>query len=366
MTTSSATQSVRRRSVNRATISAKPLATSLNPYASIPRTANPFPAPQPPPASYFYDRNSRCSFTHLRPEHLPCASHLLWNLAVEQQLGKTALGAGSPMSARTSSHQFNPSDINPIYNSTVARTSATACLLLGNQRCRTTPTRSRPRDTGGNANYHSLQASLQKRVRHGLTGISQLHLVQGDRQHRLRRVGATAVVPGNSYVLPIYEPNYKRLDHGPSDFDHRNVISISYVWALPKFKEANAAAALRPQRMADQRHLSSPAAAIRSQSPEPMSSGTGLNRDRAIWNGQNPYGGNACADHGTPAEVYLNTSELLDQPELHRQLPLSYGNIVKGSFVGPRLPNLGCERHALLPDPRGDCSSSSARSSSTF
>ncbi len=33
---------------------------------------------------------------------------------------------------------------------------------------------------------------------------------------------------------PIYDTNFKRLDHGPSDFDHRNVVSISYVYAVPK------------------------------------------------------------------------------------------------------------------------------------
>jgi hypothetical protein len=38
---------------------------------------------------------------------------------------------------------------------------------------------------------------------------------------------ATAVVTGQSYVLPTYLPNYKRLDYGPTEFDHRNVVSIS-------------------------------------------------------------------------------------------------------------------------------------------
>ncbi len=41
---------------------------------------------------------------------------------------------------------------------------------------------------------------------------------------------------GDIFVLPVYMPDFKRLDYGPSVFDHRNNISLSYVWDFPKYK----------------------------------------------------------------------------------------------------------------------------------
>jgi hypothetical protein len=55
---------------------------------------------------------------------------------------------------------------------------------------------------------------------------------------------ATSIAAGNSYVYPIYVPNFKSLDYGPADFDHRNIVSMSYVYAVPKFLN-NAPAAAR-------------------------------------------------------------------------------------------------------------------------
>ena len=46
---------------------------------------------------------------------------------------------------------------------------------------------------------------------------------------------------GESLSEALAYPNYKRLDHGASDFDHRNVLSITYVWLLPKTREGSAA-----------------------------------------------------------------------------------------------------------------------------
>jgi len=63
--------------------------------------------------------------------------------------------------------------------------------------------------------------------------------------------------------------------------------------------------------------------------------GTNLNRDRAIWNGKNPYGGAACGST-TPCKSYLNPVNFSTNPAYTVSVPLSYGNIVKGSFVGPQ------------------------------
>ncbi len=45
---------------------------------------------------------------------------------------------------------------------------------------------------------------------------------------------ATSIGNNNSFVYPIYLANFKQLDYGPADFDHRNVVAISYVYTIPK------------------------------------------------------------------------------------------------------------------------------------
>jgi len=65
-------------------------------------------------------------------------------------------------------------------------------------------------------------------------------------------------------------------------------------------------------------------------------SGTNLNRERAVWNGQNPYGGTACGVVSTACKSYLDPTKFSTNPSYTVNLPLSYGNVVKGSFVGPQ------------------------------
>lgn len=143
------------------------------------------------------------------------------------------------------------------------------------------------------------------------------------------------MVPGSSYVLPIYEPNYKRLDRGPSDYDHRNVLTISYVWALPQFTGQS----WLVRSLLNQWQLNG-IFTFRSGDPLTITGanvdGTNLNRDRAVWNGQNPYGGNACGGATSACKSYLNPASFSQNPSYKVNLPLSYGNIVKGSFVGPQ------------------------------
>ena len=45
---------------------------------------------------------------------------------------------------------------------------------------------------------------------------------------------ATSIGNNNSFVYPITAANFKSLDYGPADFDHRNVTALSYVYAVPK------------------------------------------------------------------------------------------------------------------------------------
>jgi hypothetical protein len=306
------------------------LANFSNPYASI-TGGNPFPAPQPPSPSYFSLANyQNSSFSTFNPNTFRLAETNSFNLTLEQQLQKT-LSVRIAYVGSTSFHQINPTDINPTWNQGPnlgkrVYYSATNTQNYTNQIATV--------DTGGIANYNSLQASLQKRVSNGLTAFLNYTWSKAIDNNAFGS-SVTAVVPGSSYVLPIYEPNYKRLDHGASDYDHRNVLTMSYVWVLPKFNGGNAA-----ERYAINGWQTNGILTMRSGNPLTVSGanvdGTNLNRDRAVWNGQNPYGGNACTGATTACRSYLNTANFSQNPGFATNLALTYGNIVKGSFVGPR------------------------------
>ncbi|WP_213807022.1 carboxypeptidase regulatory-like domain-containing protein [Granulicella sp. dw_53] len=325
------------------TYAAASLGNFSNPYANIPG-GNVFPAPQPPPANYFTTANyQNSSFTTFNPNTFRIPVTYSWNLAVEQQLSNT-ISSRIAYVASKSSHQINPTDINPIYNQgpNVGQRVFASTNNVQNytQQIATV-------DTGGNATYHSLQASLQKRVTNGLTGFLNYTWSKAIDDNAFGS-SVTAVVPGSSYVLPVYERDYKRLDRGPSDYDHRNVIAISYVWLLPKMTNGNSIV-----RYVANNWQTNGIFQLRSGDPLTVTganvSGTGVNRDRAIWNGQNPYGGNACASVSASCKSFLNPASFSQNPAATVNVPLSYGNIVKGSFVGPRFTSWDVSLMRLFP-----------------
>lgn len=303
-----------------------------DPYANIPG-GNIFPAPQPPPASFFTTANyQNTSFSTFDPDTFRVPVTYSLNLAVEQQL-TPAMSSRIAYVGSISSHQINPTDINPVFNQgpNVGRRLYFSTNNIQNytQQIATT-------DTGGNARYHSLQASLQRRVSAGLTAFVNYTWSKATDNNPFGAQGVTAVVPGNGYVLPIYENDYKRLDRGPSDYDHRNVLTVSYVWMLPKMHTGNAGL-----RYLVNGWQTNGIYAFRSGNPLTVSGNANNsnslgNRDRAVWNGQNPYGGTACAGVTASCKSFLNPANFSTNPSSTVNLPLSYGNVVKGSFVGPR------------------------------
>jgi hypothetical protein len=156
----------------------------------------------------------------------------------------------------------------------------------------------------------------------------------------------TSAGAGNSYVLPVYEPNYKRLDHGASDFDHRNVISASYVWSLPTLKEGP-----RPVRYILNGWETTGLVQTRTGDPLTITSGgnnsgTSLGRDRAVYSGAQPYGNSACTAVTTPpCKSYLNPAAFTVNPTYATNPALAYGNVIKNSFVGPRYTDWDAALH---------------------
>ena len=306
------------------------LASFANPYASI-AGGNPFPAPQPPPASFFTLGNYQSqSYATFNPATFRVPVSYSANLTVEQQFASTLSGRLAYVGSR-SLHQYVPADINPIYNQGPAINTRVYASTTAVQNY---PNPIATVDTGGNAIYHSLQASLKNQMGKGLT-LFLNYTWSKALDNFPYGATATAVVPGSSYALPVYQTNYKSLDTGPSDYDHRNVFTASYVWKLPSLTHGNAAF-----RYAVNGWQTNGIVSARSGDALTVTgagnSGTGLGRERGVWNGKNPYGSSACTGITTACKPYLNPANFSTNPSYTVNLPLSYGNIVKGSFVGPR------------------------------
>jgi hypothetical protein len=138
------------------------------------------------------------------------------------------------------------------------------------------------------------------------------------------------VASNNSFVYPIYVPNFRALDHGPADFDHRNVISASFVYTEPKVLSAVPAVGRYLLNGWEMTGI------VQFRSGDPLTvfsstannSGSGQQRDRAVLEG-NPNGGAACKA-GTHCKSYLNPASFANNA------PGTYGDTTKGEFVGPQ------------------------------
>ncbi len=141
-------------------------------------------------------------------------------------------------------------------------------------------------NTGGNTNYNALQASLEQRMRYGLT-LSFNYTWSKALDNMPYNQAATSIGANNSFVYPITVPNFKALDYGPSDFDHRNIVSLSYVYTVPKFMQSAPAVARYVMNGWETTGL------FQFRSGDPLTilsssannSGSGQQRDRAVQKG---------------------------------------------------------------------------------
>jgi hypothetical protein len=312
-----------------------------DPYGTY-GTTNPFPAPQPPPSTAAIPPQAFLTYDPFHSFHTPLV--YAWNLAVEQQLS-TGLLARIAYVGTHISHQWTPVEINPVLNADAVPTTNTnqynrrrynpASLYTGSN-CTANNCYSQPiteANMGMNGIYHSLQMSLEQRMHNGLTLLAN-YTWSKSLDNAPYNLGATAIASGNSYVLPIYEPNFKRLDYGPSDFDHRHVVSISAVYTEPKVMK-DAPSGLR--YLVNGWQLSG---LFQSRSGDPLTvmasnsnlDGSAQNRDRAVVTSA-AYGGSAC-----PATAHCKN--WLNPASFANPAAGAYGSVVKGSFLGPRYTDM--------------------------
>lgn len=312
---------------NNAWIGSTPFTTSVdiiqgdgsfsNPYGS---TRNPFPAAFPP------DKNQQFILPFAVITFDPSGKFQVpltyaWNLAVEQQLTSNISSRLAYVGSH-SSHVFTSPELNPARYIPGSSASTNARRLYRNY------TTISETNMGGNSTYHSLQATLQTRMRHGMsllfnyTWSKSLDTVPNG-------AAVTSAGAGQSYSLPIYLPNYKRLDIGPSDFDHRNVLTASYVWQFPKLNGFSA-----PVRAIVNGWQTTGLVSIHTGDALTVYLGkdnslTGLNRDMPLLVG-NPYQKGACASVTARCKDWL-------APAAFAAAPVGQdGNLRKNSLVGPR------------------------------
>jgi hypothetical protein len=307
-----------------------------NPYPSF-GTPNPFPAPQPPPNTSAIPPQAFLTYDPYRGFQTPI--EYSWNLALEQQVTHSLLTRLAYVGGHAS-HQWSPVELNPTLNAdAVAITdpnynhrvyNKVGCISCYSQ----TITEA---NMGSNASYNSLQVSAEQRMTTGLTFLANYTWSKA-LDNAPYNQSSTAIANNNSYALPIYEPNFKRLDHGPSDFDHRNVASISFVYMLPKVMR-DAPGALRYaingwQASGLFQTLSGdPLTVIASAS---NSSNSSQLRDRAVFLRGNAYGGSNCPPTAH-CKNWLNATRFSANVQPPSPgTPVNYGNVAKGSFVGPR------------------------------
>jgi hypothetical protein len=297
-----------------------------NPYAG---GTDPFPAPTVPSASTAFPNPTQAiTFDPSGNYKIPVT--YAYNLTVEQQLTPTLISRLAYVGSH-SSHLFVALEENPaVYipgssASTNARRNFTGFSTISEA------------SMSANTGYNSLQATLEKRFSQGFSILANY---TWSKSLDTLPAGAKVTGPssGSSYAMPLYtanltyNPAYKSLDIGPSDFDHRHRFVVSYVWHLPTTKQFGGAAG---RFVLNGWQLNG---VIQAQTGDALTltagkdqSMTGIGHDHAqLTRTAAPYGAGACAAGNGKCVNYFNPTAFA-LPDLG-----TFGNTTKGEFTGPK------------------------------
>jgi hypothetical protein len=205
----------------------------------------------------------------------------------------------------------------------------------------------------GAAHYNSLQATLQKRMSHGLQLMANYTWSKSydDMPQATRDSNTEDLNAGESYVYPLYPsnatnipaaaivPDIKALDRGLSDIDHPQVFSISYEWQLPKLRTGFFLLRALVNDWQSSGVIQSHSGDALTEWTGTDNSSTGLTQDRAQRNFSLPAylisknGGGDCAA-GKICESWLNPAAF--SVPANTGAGTGFGNVVKDSLRGPR------------------------------
>jgi hypothetical protein len=215
----------------------------------------------------------------------------------------------------------------------------------------------------GSVKFNSLQVTVEKKMSHGLSMLANYTWSKSlDDMPQATRVGNQEDLnPGASYVYPLYPSNLsvpsslltnapnatwrptdiKALDRGRSDIDKPHVISVSYVYDLPKMHNGNSIVKYvvngwRTSGLIQHRSGDSLTAYMGSDI-----SATGLSQDRAVRDFTKPaYARQSGTGDCAAGKLCVNWfNNLAFSTPANTGAGTGFGNVVKGSLRGPGYTN---------------------------
>jgi hypothetical protein len=176
----------------------------------------------------------------------------------------------------------------------------------------------------GSAQYHSLQASLNKRLAKGFTVTANYTYSKSIDDMGTGLAGNIGQV---AQVQPFYMPGYNSGLRGPSDFDHTHRFVASYLWNLPFTRKTSGfvGKVLGGWELngIQQYQTGTPMTVISGKD----NSLTALGGDRAILTGQTI----ARPDGSDPVRKWFNTAAFAVNPIG------TFGTLGKGTLRGPKM-----------------------------
>ncbi len=330
-----------------------------NPYCTGCATGsvpNPFPYSLPLPANYVFPRPLQLN------EYDPSGNFRIpvtdsYNLTLEQQL-TSQMAMRLAYVGSISRHQFVSLEINPSVNNgsglspdqrrpynTAPRVGP--CTTAAG--CQANYTQIVEASMSGSGNYNSLQATLEKRFSNGFSLLVNYTWSKAldDLPYQLGVSNTEDLNPGESYVYPTYPAgasswypsDYKALDRGPSDFDHPNALSLSYVYQLPRLGHGESV--LRSivngwRTTGIIQHRSGDSLTATAGKDVSL---TGLNQDRAQLSGTAPIYSNASGKGncpaGKPCVNWLTPADFSLPVNAGPNTGTGFGNVTKGFIRGP-------------------------------
>ena len=321
--------------------------------------ANPFPFTLPFPSSQVFPNG------FLVDEYDPSGNFSVpvtyaFNLTLERQITSSWAMRVAYAGSR-SRHQFVNLELNPSVNtgsglSTNQRRVYNTAPIVGpctsGTGCKTSYAQIVEAAMNGNANFNSLQATLDKKMSHGLSVLANFTWSKSfDDMPQATRVGNTEDLnAGASYVYPLYPQgatgipaaayvsDIKALDRGLSDIDHPIAITVSYVWALPKLRNGSSALKFIVNGWTTSGLITHRSGDTLTATAGQDISLTGLGQDRAVENFALPAyssdANNAGDCPGSKACVNWLNNAAFSVPVIGAA-GTGFGNIVKGSLRGP-------------------------------
>ena len=303
-----------------------------------------FPSPFPAPTNFPYIP----PFNQIAVSYDPSGEYKVptvyeWNLALEHQLPHSLLMRMAYVGSR-SIHILETQDFNaaPCCTTTGKAGIGIANSLVkaasGGKFGTNTFSTVQADITDINANYNSLQTSLEKRMSHGITILANYTWSKSLDDLPFGE-GVSGFDTGYS-PLPLSDPNRHRFDYGPSSFDHTHVFSGSYVWQTPSLKGLGA---FIHHLLGDYEF----SGVVMASSGRPITvlqgteiSGTGIGQDRAtIIPGVDPYGRSSCAGVTATCVSWLTPSAFQPTKVAGVNNPAifgTFGNIGKNTLRLPR------------------------------